>query len=254
MVRMTFSISGKLKTKLDSRPDINWPEIFKEGLGKKLEGKIQQINTRQVEIARSVCPKNGFVAGNVGPNAVLLERDGGDYTLSMFREAFDEQIEALVKGGVDLFSIETMYYIEEAEEAIKSAKEASDIPIIVAMTFDKFAEGYRTPLDNVEVKESITRLEKAGADVVGCGCTLGSFEMIGLAKEIKKVATKPVIIQPTAGAPLTVAGKNLYPIDPTRFANDMLEIQKLGVEVIGGCCGTSTKHIKKMIEVVKKKK
>lgn len=224
------------------------------GLGKKLEGKIQQINTRQVEIARSVCPKNGFVAGNVGPNAALLERDGGDYTLAMFREAFDEQIEALVKGGVDLFSIETMYYIEEAEEAIKSAKEASDIPIIIAMTFDKVAEGYRTPLDNKEVKESITRLEKAGADVVGCGCTLGSYEMIGLAKEIKKVATKPVIVQPTAGAPLIVAGKNLYPIDPTRFANDMLEIQKLGVEVIGGCCGTTTEHIKKMVEIVKKNK
>ena len=224
------------------------------GLGKKLEGKIQQINLRQVELARSVCPKNGFVAGNVGPNAVLLERDGGEYTLAMLRESFDEQIEALVKGGVDLFSIETMYYIDEAIEAIKSAKESSDLPIMASMTFDKGPDGYKTPIEGKTVKECIQQLESAGADIVGCGCTLGSYEMIKLAKEIKSVATKPVITQPTAGAPLTVAGKNLYPIDPERFAKDMLEIQKLGVEVLGGCCGTNSKHIKRMIEVVKKNK
>ncbi|MFW9924778.1 MAG: homocysteine S-methyltransferase family protein, partial [Candidatus Thorarchaeota archaeon] len=86
------------------------------------------------------------------------------------------------------------------------------------------------------------------------GCTLGSYEMLGLAKEIKSVAKKPVIVQPTAGAPLTVAGKNLYPINPERFANDMLEIKRSGVQVLGGCCGTNKEHIRKMIEVIKKQK
>jgi len=147
-----------------------------------------------------------------------------------------------------------MYYLDEAEAAIKSIKEITDLPIIASMTFDSVAEGYRTPIDNKDVKECIEHLEKAGADVVGCGCTLGSFEMIALAKEIKKVATKPVIVQPTAGSPLTVAGKNLYPINPERFAIDMAEIAKLGIEVLGGCCGTTSKHIGKMIETIKKKK
>ncbi|MHA1737659.1 MAG: homocysteine S-methyltransferase family protein [Candidatus Heimdallarchaeota archaeon] len=224
------------------------------GLGKKLEGKIKQINTRQVEIARNVCPKNGYIAGNLGPNAVLLERDGGEHSIDQLKEAYDEQVDALAKGGVDLFSIETMYYLDEAEAAIKSIKEITDLPIIASMTFDSVAEGYRTPIDNKDVKECIEHLEKAGADVVGCGCTLGSFEMIALAKEIKKVATKPVIVQPTAGSPLTVAGKNLYPINPERFAIDMAEIAKLGIEVLGGCCGTTSKHIGKMIETIKKKK
>lgn len=223
-------------------------------LGKKLEGKVKQINLRQVEIAQNVCPKNGYIAGNIGPNAVLLEKDGGDYTISDLREAFDEQVEALVNGNVDLFSIETMYYIDEAEAAIKAVKEQSDKPIMAAMTFDKTAEGYRTPIENKNVKECIERLEKAGADIVGCGCTLGSYEMIALAKEIKNTASKPIIMQPTAGAPLTVGGKNLYPITPERFASDMLEINKIGVTVLGGCCGTTKEHIKKMIEVVKKKK
>ena len=78
--------------------------------------------------------------------------------------------------------------------------------------------------------------------------------MIALAKEIKKHTKKPVIVQPTAGSPLTVAGKNLYPINPDRYAADMVEIAKLGVEVLGGCCGTTQKHIGKMIEEIKKKK
>jgi 5-methyltetrahydrofolate--homocysteine methyltransferase len=75
--------------------------------------------------------------------------------------------------------------------------------------------------------------------------------MIALAKEIKNITTKPVIVQPTAGAPLTVAGKNLYPINPERFAKDMGEMYKLGVEVLGGCCGTTAEHIAQMITHVK---
>jgi len=224
------------------------------GLGTKLENKIELINLRQVELANTICPKNGYVAGNIGPSAVLLEKDGGEYTINMIQEAMDEQVKALAKGGVDLFSIETMYYLEEALAAITAIKENSDVPIFVGMTFDKVAEGYRTPIDGKNVEECIKELEKAGADVVGCGCTLGSFEMLGLAKELKNAATKPVIVQPTAGAPLTVAGKNLYPINPERFAKDMLEMRKIGVEILGGCCGTTHKHISKMIETIKKQK
>jgi 5-methyltetrahydrofolate--homocysteine methyltransferase len=224
------------------------------GLGAKLENKVELINLRQVELANSICPKNGYVAGNIGPSAVLLEKDGGEFTIKMIQEAIDEQVKALVKGGVDLFSIETMYYLEEAVAAIKAIKESTDVPIFAGMTFDKVTEGYRTPVGNKDVAECIKTLEKAGADVVGCGCTLGSFEMLGLAKELKGVATKPVIVQPTAGMPLTVAGKNLYPINPERFAKDMLEMRKIGVDILGGCCGTTHKHIAKMIETVKKHK
>jgi len=226
----------------------------KISLGKKMEGKIALVNLRQVELAREVCPKNGFVAGNVGPNAVLLERDGGEYTLQMLQEAFDEQIEALIKGGVDLFSIETMYYLEEATLAIKLIKEKCELPVAAAMTFDKGPEGFRTPVDDKSVKDCIPALEKAGADIVGCGCTLGSYEMINLVKEIKNIASKPVLAQPTAGAPLTIGGKNLYPINPERFAKDMAEMRKLGLEALGGCCGTTPKHIEKMIAVIKSMK
>jgi 5-methyltetrahydrofolate--homocysteine methyltransferase len=224
----------------------------KISLGEKMEGKIELANLRQAEIAKDVCPKNGYVAGNIGPNAVLLKKDGGTHTIADFEEAFSEQISALIKGGVDLFSIETMYYIDEALAAIKTIKEQCDLPIAAAMTYDSVAEGYRTPVEQLTVKETIPKLEKAGADFVGCGCTLGSFEMLNLAKEIKEVAKKPVIIQPTAGAPLAISGKNLYPINPERFADDMFEIHKAGVEILGGCCGTTAEHIKKMIAKVKK--
>ena len=223
----------------------------KISLGEKMEGKIAMVNLRQVEIAKEICPKNGYVAGDIGPNAVLLEKDGGEHTLNSLVEAFDEQITALLKGNVDLFSIETMYYIDEAIGVIKLIREKSDLPIAASMTFDIVSEGYRTPIEDKTVKECIPALEKAGADIVGCGCTLGSYEMINLAKEMKSVATKPVLVQPTAGAPLSVAGKNLYPINPERFANDMVEMHKLGVEVLGGCCGTSSKHIGKMISAIK---
>ncbi|MBD3191866.1 MAG: hypothetical protein GF308_14560 [Candidatus Heimdallarchaeota archaeon] len=225
----------------------------KISLGKKMEGKIKKINERQAKVAKKVCPENGYVAGNIGPNAVLLEQDGGEYTAAMLKEAFDEQVAGLLKGDVDLFSIETMYYLEEAEAAIQAIQEACDLPIIAAMTFDKVAEGYRTPVENKNVDECISFLEKAGADVVGCGCTLGSFEMIDLAKEIKQVAKKPVIIQPTAGAPLEVGDTVLYPIPPERFGEDMLKIHKAGIKVLGGCCGTTPEHIRTMVKEIKKK-
>ncbi|MBN1329781.1 MAG: homocysteine S-methyltransferase family protein [Candidatus Heimdallarchaeota archaeon] len=223
-------------------------------LGKKLAGKIELINLRQVELAREVCPKNCFIAGNIGPNAVLLERDGGDFTIEMLQEALAEQIKALVKGGVDLLSVETMYYLDEALATIKVAQEICDLPIFVSMTYDKTSDGYQTPIDNKGVQECVTELEKAGADVIGCGCTLGSFEMNALAKEIKNNSKKPVIIQPTAGAPLSVAGKNLYPINPERFAKDMFDLYTMGIDVLGGCCGTTPLHIEKMIELIKKNK
>ncbi|MEA2071072.1 MAG: homocysteine S-methyltransferase family protein [Asgard group archaeon] len=224
----------------------------KIGLGKKLADKVKEINKRQVKIAKKATPKKGYIAGDIGPHAVLLEKDGGEYTKKDLLESFKEQVDALETAGVDLFSIETMYYTDEAEAAIKAIKEHCDLPIFASMTFDKVAEGYRTPVEETDVKEAINALDKAGADVIGCGCTLGSYEMINLAKEFKKLTKKPVIVQPTAGAPLTVAGKNLYPINPERFGKDMLEMYNLGIDVLGGCCGTTPEHIQEMIKQIKK--
>jgi 5-methyltetrahydrofolate--homocysteine methyltransferase len=243
------------KAYFDAGADVihtNTYNATKISLGKKMEGKITAINERQAILAKNVCPKNGFIAGNLGPNGVLLECDGGECTPDMLFEAYSEQVAGLLKGQVDLFSIETMYYLDEAYAAIKAIKEACDLPIIASMTFNKVAEGFRTPVEEKTVAECIQFLEKSGVEAVGCGCTLGSFEMITLAKEMRKATKKPILIQPTAGAPLEVAGKNLYPINPERFAEDMLEIKDIGIEMLGGCCGTTAEHIKEMAKKAKK--
>lgn len=206
------------------------------------EKGIEKLNLSAVEIAKEVCPPDKYVAGNIGPSGEFLE-PVGKVKLEELKRAFCEQAEILQSAGVDIFSIETMYDLREALAAVEGVKEVSSLPLFVCMTFEKKPKGYFNLMGD-EVSSSMKKLEDAGADVVGANCTLGSKDMTELVPILRKSTALPIIVQPNAGMPKIIKGKTVYLQKATSFAEDIIEIVKLGANYVGGCCGTTPGFIK----------
>jgi 5-methyltetrahydrofolate--homocysteine methyltransferase len=111
------------------------------------------------------------------------------------------------------------------------------------MTFEKKPKGYFTLMGN-EVSSSMKKLEDAGADVIGANCTLGSKDMVELVPLMRKSTHLPLIVQPNAGMPKLIKKRTVYLQKATSFAEDVIEIVKLGANYVGGCCGTTPGFIK----------
>ena len=210
------------------------------GYGDQVEG----INARAVQIAKKVCPEDKFVAGDIGPCGVFL-KPVGKASIEQLEESSLEQAQVLANAEVDLVSIETMYDLREALAAIRAVKAVSDLPVFASMTFDKKPKGYLTMMGNT-IPECAKELEKAGVDVVGANCTLGSEQMIGLAEELRKSTDLPITIQPNAGKPELNQGKPFYPQDSESFAENMKIIAETGTDFVGGCCGTTHEFIREI--------
>jgi methionine synthase I (cobalamin-dependent) len=205
------------------------------------DAQVEEINARAVEIAKEVCPEDKFVAGNIGPCGGFL-KPVGKFSIEELEESFLEQVKALAFAQVDFFSIETMYDLREALAVVRAVKRVSDLPIFVSMTFDKKPKGYFTMMGNT-LSEFAREAKKAGADVIGANCTLGSDGMIGLVEELRKNTDLPIIAQPNAGKPELIQKRLTYPQNPKSFAEDTIKIVKMGANFVGGCCGTTPEFI-----------
>jgi len=205
------------------------------------DAQVEEINARAVEITKEVCPEDKFVAGNIGPCGGFL-KPVGKFSIEELEESFLEQVKALAFAQVDFFSIETMYDLREALAVVRAVKRVSDLPIFVSMTFDKKPKGYFTMMGNT-LSEFAREAKKAGADVIGANCTLGSDGMIGLVEELRKNTDLPIIAQPNAGKPELIQKRLTYPQNPKSFAEDTIKIVKMGANFVGGCCGTTPEFI-----------
>jgi 5-methyltetrahydrofolate--homocysteine methyltransferase len=209
-----------------------------------LSDKMEIINAKAAKLAREACPAGRFVAGDIGPTGKLL-KPLGDLAIEEAEEAFFQQARALVSGGVDLISIETMFSLGEALAALRGARRLSDVLVIAALTFNRTKKGFFTVMGD-EVTQAVSAFEKAGADVVAANCSLGSKDMIDLTAEMRASTSKPILIQPNAGKPSTRKGVTTYRQTPAEFAEDGKKIREAGANMIGGCCGTSPEFIKEL--------
>lgn len=211
----------------------------------KLQDKVKEINEAAVKNVRESCP-NCLVAGDIAPLGAYLEPLG---TLT-FDEAYDvysEQVKALK--DANLLIIETIADIKILKAALIAAKQNSSLPVIVSMTFDKDRTVTGTDIETyVEIADSL------GADIIGTNCTAGPKEHLEIIKEIAKHTNKPIISQPNAGLPKLVDGKTVFPVGPSEFASFVPKFISAGVNLIGGCCGTTPEHIKELAESLKNKK
>lgn len=184
------------------------------------------------------------VAIDLGPLGELLEPMG---TLS-FEDAYDAFREVIQAGCdlADLIVIETMTDLYEVKAAVLAAKETCDLPVIVTMTFE---ENGRT-FTGVSLEAMVLTLEGLGVDAMGINCSLGPVEIFPMAEKLRSLTDLPMVIKPNAGLPDPATGA--YDITCDQFVEKMEDFLKLGIELIGGCCGTTPEYIEGLAEIAAK--
>lgn len=203
---------------------------------------VKEIVCAAVGLAKRTGKK---VALDIGPLGKLL-RPSGDL---LFEEAYELYKEVILAGkdGADIIFFETMTDLYEIKAGVLAAKENSNLPIFVSMMFDS----NERLLTGADIETAVTMLEGLGVDAIGLNCGLGPDEMFPLAKKIRSLTSLPMILNPNAGLPRSVDGKTVFDIDAESFAEKMQKIASLGVSYIGGCCGTTPKHIQALVSSCK---
>lgn len=209
-----------------------------------LQDRTYDANYLAARNLKAVCPPGRYAAGDVGPIGKFM-KPMGEYTAEEFETSFEAQIHGLVDGGVDLISIETMYSLQEALCALRAAKKVSDLPVVVCMTFDRNPRGFFTLMGET-VPQCLKTLEENGADVVGSNCSNGSPLFIDLARIIRDATRLPVIVQPNRGKPVLEKEAMAYKQTAEEFIEDARATAALGVNILGGCCGTTPEFIAKL--------
>jgi methionine synthase I (cobalamin-dependent)/5,10-methylenetetrahydrofolate reductase len=208
-----------------------------------LANQVGAINRAGAKLAREAAKSfDVWVAGSVGPLGTRIE-PLGKTSYQEARDAFREQIQALIEGGVDLIILETFGYLEEIHQAILAARDLNpSLPIVAQVTIDEDANC----LDGSDPENFTPRLEEWGADVIGCNCSVGPVAMLDAMERVRAVTSLPLAAQPNAGIPRSVDGRNIYLCSPEYMASYARKFVAAGVRVIGGCCGTTPDHIRKM--------
>ncbi len=208
-----------------------------------LADKVRDINRTGVRIAREAAKSfDVWVAGSVGPLGTRIE-PLGKTSFQEARDAFREQIEALVEGGVDLLILETFGYLEEIHQAMLAAREvSSSLPLIAQVTIDEDGNC----LDGSDPQTFVPKLAEWGADVIGCNCSVGPVAMLDAMERVRAATTLPLAAQPNAGIPRSVDGRNIYLCSPEYMASYARKFVAAGVRLVGGCCGTTPEHIRVM--------
>jgi 5-methyltetrahydrofolate--homocysteine methyltransferase len=207
-----------------------------------LDGKTEEINANAVCAARKIVSGKAYVAASCGPTGKLLE-PFGDTSEDKIFSAFKRQMRILIDEGVDIICIETMTDLNEAVLAVKAARSISNsIPIAATMTFDETPKGFFTIM-GVTIEQASKELKAAGADIIGSNCGNGIANMVKIAEEFKKQTELPISIRSNAGLPYIKDGYIAYPETPEFMAEHANKLIRLGVKIIGGCCGTRPEHI-----------
>ena len=179
-----------------------------------------------------------LVAQDIGPLGAMLEPMGS----MPFEEAYNQfaqQVEAGKEAGADLILIETMSDLLEAKAALLAAKEHSDLPVLVTMTF---GEDGRTFLGTEPTTAAVT-LTALGADAVGINCSLGPKDLVPMVRQMLAATHLPILVQPNAGIPHIEEGKTVFDVGPEEFGRWAETFLDDGVGLLGGCCGTTPDHI-----------
>ncbi|QNU65270.1 homocysteine S-methyltransferase family protein [Ruminiclostridium herbifermentans] len=206
------------------------------------------IGDRTVELNRCLAKYSKEAAGDKCLVAGDLASTGrfikplGDMDFEDCVNIYKEQVKGLLEGGVDLFVIETMLDIQEARAALIAVKESCDLPVCVSMSFD---ENFRT-LTGTDPITALITLQSLGADVVGCNCSTGPVQMLKIISMMKPYAKVPLMAKPNAGLPKLINGKTTFDMKPEEFGSYIKEFIDAGVNLLGGCCGTSPDYIKQI--------
>lgn len=211
-----------------------------------LGDKTVEINAQLAKLSRKAVGDKGFVVGDLAPTGQFV-RPFGDMPFETCVEVYKEQVKGLLEGGVDFFVVETMMDIQEARAALIAVKESCDLPVCVSMTFD---ENGQTLMGTDPITALIT-LQSLGADAVGCNCSTGPKDMLKIIRTMKPYAKVPLIAKPNAGLPKLIDGQTVFDMGAEEFGTYVEEFAKSGVNLFGGCCGTSPLYIQEIKKNIK---
>jgi 5-methyltetrahydrofolate--homocysteine methyltransferase len=215
-----------------------------------LAEKTVEINEAAARISREAAGDDKHVLGSVGPTGIILMM--GEVKAEELYNAFKEQAVALEKGGADAIIVETMSDLEEAVLAVKAAKENTRCEVICTMTFEKTVTGEYKTMMGISPAEIPDRLIRAGADIIGSNCGNGTKGMIDIAKELRQSNPHiPILIHGNAGIPKYLKGQTVFQETPEETASYVPQLIAAGVNIIGGCCGTTPEHIRQIAEKVR---
>lgn len=214
-----------------------------------LEDKIHEMNMQLVDLTRTAIAQEnhrGFIAGDMTMTGRQLQ-PVGDLAFEELVDVYKEQAQILVEAGVDLFFVETMMSLAEARACVIAIKEVCDLPIMVSMTFNSDGK----TLFGSTPEASVIVLQSLGVDAVGINCSTGPKEMEALIKRMVRYATIPVFAKPNNGMPELIDGETKYTMTPETFAEYGRALVEAGARAVGGCCGSTPKHIEMLKKAVR---
>jgi methionine synthase I (cobalamin-dependent)/5,10-methylenetetrahydrofolate reductase len=212
-----------------------------------LANEVGRINEAGVKLAKEAAAGKVLVAGSIGPLGCEVT-EHGPITRAEALEIFHEQGSALLNAGVDLLILETFSNVDELLIALAGVSGLADVAIIAQMTVEETGETvYGEPIE-----QAIARVGREPAvSVVGLNCSVGPSGMLSSLERIRGVTNKPISIQPNAGMPRQVEGRQLYMSTPEYMAEYAKRFLEKGARIIGGCCGTTPEHIKEIARAVR---
>lgn len=207
------------------------------------EHKVRDINMAGVQLAREAAGRRAFVVGSVGPTGLTLETLAPE-ALSDIGGAFREQCDALVEAGVDALILETFRQPEELQLALEAARAAGDgkIPVIACVSFDEGG----TTADGSTPEQVAALLASWSASAIGVNCATGPAGVYEMLTRMKGPEL-PLVAIPNAGMPQHVDGRLAYMSTPEYFQVYARRLFKAGANAVGGCCGTTPEHIRKIV-------
>jgi 5-methyltetrahydrofolate--homocysteine methyltransferase len=222
--------------------------------------KVREHNMISARLARQVTPPDRYVAGFVSSTNPDFLEPVGNLKPQEVSDGYKEQISALLEGGVDVIMV-VGNHVAEAAIAIRTAKDLADIAVIAQNVYYAGLQGFRSMVGHDPATGTRLLLE-AGADVVGASCGLMKAEgasdprsyyecAAALVEQMRAATGMPLSIQPNAGMAQLKDGKTVYPATPQEMARAAPLMLKAGARIIGGCCGTSLEHYRRLAAAIR---
>lgn len=223
-----------------------------------LADRAYELNRKAAELARQVANdfstggQRRYVSGSIGPTTKLPSL--GHISVSDMRDAYYQQVSGLVDGGVDVLQFETGQDLLQAKAAITAMLDyfkhaGKRVPIIVQVTIE--APPLGTMLVGSDISAALTTLKPYPIDVIGINCATGPKEMIDPVRYLCNNTDMAVSVLPNAGLPENIGGQTVYKLTPDDLAESLSYfVREVGVNIIGGCCGTTPEHLRRVCEVI----
>lgn len=208
---------------------------------------MEDMTKRLVAVSKRAAEGKALVAGDITMTGRQL-KPMGDMEFEDLVKVYKEQIRLLEEAGADLLVVETMMSLQESRAALIAAKEVSELPVMVTMTFEKDGRS----LFGTDAATAAVTLENLGADAIGANCSTGPAQMEAVIKTMASLTQIPIIAKPNAGLPAVDGeGNTYYDMDAETFAEEMKILAAAGATILGGCCGTTPAYIERLTESVK---